>query len=405
MDVSSLMILVYLVSFICAVYLWISEYESYFYGKITDISISFIPTCLFCCVIIYCILLYSNINLSKERHFIKIENTQLLDIICWITICSSIFIIIVYFSDVVRNLTSGDILEIRNEAVTIQRKTPIERLSGPLRIIGSIAGKFAHASYLLLPYFFYSLCFKKNNKLFNLLIFISTLTPIVMSITRVDRSATTYYLMQLALAYFIFKPYFDDEKRKIILKYAYFFVGTLVAYLCLITIAKWGEKDEGVFTKIALYIGEPFINFCNTWNKYEVLDDAYWGNVFPVSSTLLGLKKSYLDYMDYTLRIYNMSGVRMNVFVTFLGTYLFAFGKIGTIFLSAVVVVINKLVCSTVKKTTIDLFSVYCIYVAGVGILCGLTVHYYNTIEIALSAYIYLIMIYNLTRKRRNRTS
>lgn len=362
----------------------------------TKVVLNLTPTIVYCVLIGLCILPYTRINLSYSREVAYFRGVKFMEVVVWASFFSMLFIFVIYSGEAMHALTSGSMAEVRN---TEHDSTPITRLPGILRIVGSIANKIASASFLLIPYYFYSRCFLNKTKVFNNCLLASTSAPLIMSVTFADRSNITFYLLQFALAYLLFKPYIGKELMSDLKKVMGAFVGLLIVYLIYTSLSRFGETPDGNYNFLR-YFGMPYMNFCIYWDNLPH-PPIYIDIVFPITSTILGLNRG-ADMMEYVDMIYQTTGVHTNVFPTFIGTILGEMGQTAAIVMAIIFYFCSNTCIKSVRKSgRINLFNIYCIYIFGTINVCGIVSYYYGVIGREVPAFIYLIVMWLFCRKHR----
>lgn len=396
-DVGAYMALLFLITSTFAIYLRFVDYQwDINMDDMSRIHLGVYPTLVYCLLIGLCIIPYARINTNEIRTFMPFKGVKVLDYIVWMSFFSMIFLLIIYMGDVLSALLSGNMYDVRN---TEKTSTPITRLTGTLRYVGAVANKISNASYLLLPYYFYSKCFLRKSRLYNAAILLSTTPPIFMSIIMADRSVTTFYLMQFLLAFLIFKPYMNLRVKKNVYKTLVIFVGILLVYLVFTTISRFSRIEGGVGFNLFRYIGQPYLNFCLVWDGMNDMP-TFYDRVFPITSTILGLNRG-AELMEYVRLVNETRGVHINVFFSFIGMFIVDVGRVAAILIPIVLFLLSLLGTNPLRRGgTINLFNVYCIYILGIINVCGIITYYYSSIERALPAYIYLILMYFFCRKK-----
>lgn len=396
-DVGSYMALLFLITSTFAIYLRFVDYQwDITQDDMSRIPLGVTPTLVYCLLIGLCIFPYARINTNEQRYFLPFKGIKVMDYIVWGSFAAMIFLLIIYFREVVSALLSGNMLDVRN---TERASTPITRLTGFSRVLGAVSNKIASASYLLLPYYFYSKCFLRKSRFYNAAILLSTTPPIFMSITMADRSVTTFYLMQFVLAFLIFRPYMSGRTKRNVYNTIFFFVGVMIIYLIFTTISRFSRIEGGVEFHLFRYIGQPYLNFCLVWDGMANMP-VFYDRVFPITSTVLGLNRGN-ELAEYIRLVNETRGVHINVFFSFVGMFMVDMGRVAAIIIPIVIFFLSFLGTKSLgKKETMSLFNVYCIYVLGIVCVCGIITYYYSSLDRALPAYIYLLLMYFFCRKK-----
>ena len=140
-------------------------------------------------------------------------------------------------------------------------------------------------------YFFYSLCFLKKNNIFNSIIIISSLSTVIMGVVNIDRSRTVFWMLIFIMSFLFFKQYMKQKQKKYIVRISIILLSVFISWLAIITIARWGDREDGATGNLLVYIGQPFINFCNIWE--HIHDDHFiTSHAFPLLSFFFNNKET-----------------------------------------------------------------------------------------------------------------
>ena len=160
-------------------------------------------------------------------------------------------------------LAMGDAIGELRGADDAYLDTAQSRLVGPLRFISNVFAVMNSISPIMFMFFFYSICFLHKKWWFNMIILLSSLGTIIASIIGIDRSMVFYFIIEMFLAYVIFKRYIP-KKKKI---YIYLFGGLIlfgaVSYMVMLTMSRFGQGDNDIAKSSVIdYAGQSFIYFC-----------------------------------------------------------------------------------------------------------------------------------------------
>jgi len=175
--------------------------------------------------------------------------------------------------------------------------------------------------------YFYSVSFLHYKKLFNILLFISSTSTIILSFMFVARGDTVYWALMYIFLFALFRKNIDITKRKKILLPFYIAIVLGSIYFSFITIARFKYFDQGIIFSILDYWGQPAINFGIIFDNYFEFQSKTLN--FPFFQRVLGMP--FRDGVsDYFKLAYADSGTTLSVFYTFIGSLYIDFGTVGT---------------------------------------------------------------------------
>jgi len=183
------------------------------------------------------------------------------------------------------------------------------------------------STILLLPCFFYSLCFLKKKMWFNILLLVGSASSLAISIQTSDRTEFINYALMFVVNLLLFK-HLIKRKQWIVLS-AVMIPITFVAvfYFVGVTKARFHTDDKGEIKGIVQYSGQSYLNFCYFYDNAKN-EKPYFERMFPLTNHFI-LDK---NYDNQTIKEQNkLNGFKTDVFTSFLGTFLLDLGKIPMI--------------------------------------------------------------------------
>lgn len=327
-NVGSIITLFYIISSFFAILiktnnLWIFHFP----------EIKIIPTFLYCTLLTVSILPFYKFRSDKIK-FITLQNSKVFIPISWILIILSFISLALTINDIKTSFTLsfGDI---RNEFY--QDTGSFQEFSGLpwYQYLINFAPSF---SPVLLLFFFYSIVYMNNKKIFNILLILASIVLSLNSITTAARTQIIYWLFTFIAFYVCFNPQMTGAiKRKV--KILFTIIGFFgIVYIVSVTISRFGERDIGSKGSFISYAGQSFPQFCNVYNKYT-FDELTFDRVLPISSKYIMRNKfTNTEYREkQSMRI----GAETGVFFTFLGDAMLDFGKVGMIFYTLIFYLIS----------------------------------------------------------------
>lgn len=222
--------------------------------------------------------------------------------------------------------TSGDLAALRNAMIYEG-----ESYTGG-GILRTIAGVGAYYYCVSLLFFFYSLAFLKESKIFNILLLLTSSSRIFHAFSYVGRDGILFWAFSFVFSFLVFKPYLNKESKKFIKKATFVMGGFALVLLIAITISRFQTTDSGVVNGLIDYFGQPLNNFGQLFDKV----DSYVGtkNIFPwlLGSTGYSGKEAVTE----TAEFYSKYGFNSNSFFTFVGSLYYAWGTTITLLVSLI---------------------------------------------------------------------
>ena len=278
---------------------------------------------------------YRSRNITIET--IQINESKLVNILCWIYIlCSSIAI---YYTlpDTIALFQGGSWGALRadlyaGEDIQLYHN-PIERIA---KNVSSYLSNFAGIMA------FYHLTKSTVNKKMTILLFVSWVVPSFLASTLVaSRGMVVHLILKIILLYIIFRNDIPKTRKK----YLYIptvaaFVG-LIVYTVVVSISRFGEDEASA--SAFFYLSHSMLAFNDGLMGHiqSYTNGAYF---FSWILNFVGLDGSYnLD---------NLGGTWGTAFITFIGCFYFDFGPIGTVIFA---IINSLLIYSIIKRKRYDL--------------------------------------------------
>lgn len=389
-DVSACMTSIYMVSSFASIVLSYQDHD-YSYDNYSTIEITLLPTLIYCSTIGLCIYPFYKYNSNRRREFSPMRNAKLFDLITCAYIFVFFLLIIMFRTDLIFRFFYGNLDELRKMAYEGYLPNVVESYSGIVRFGATIFTILGEGAYFMILFFFYSICFLNKGKFFNILILISSLSPILMGFLDIDRSRTVFWILLFALAFCLFRPYIR-ESQKAFLKTTLFVIGGLaVCYLILVTVSRFGERDEGASGGVLVYLGQPFINFCKIWDNVWI-DRFFTQRFLPVTTYFLGGGNggNTVDFID---KIFSATGVHVNVFFSFVGFFLVDMGHLAACVIPLVFLGIStRHVNRYIKRRVVSLSSFIVLFALGIVIQCGIITYFYTSIPRVVAFWIFIFL-------------
>lgn len=183
--------------------------------------------------------------------------------------------------------------------------------------------------------------------------------------------------------YVLFFPSDDGKKAKRkLLTFAMVVVGALVAYLAVMTIARFGDRDygsdiTGTQGGLISYLGQSYINFCVYFDKFEP-PFSHFGIIFPFTyQFILGIPSGGV-VIQQLMR--ELTGFETGVFYTFIGHIIVGAGKTVAIIFCMVYTLISLIVTSRLTRhRAVAADQMYLYFALASVMYLGLFGYYYSS--------------------------
>lgn len=320
---STALVVIYMLSFIASIYMS---------GK--EDNVLFLPSIFLVLLLVFFIVPFKNVGV---KDILKFDN------ICYIKTLGTVFNVILvssfcYFSYyAIQTLQSGRLSTLRLET---------DFQPYPATFFTPIISNFAAIFYFPLFLFFYSFI---NEKLRSqrIIYLISSLSYTVLTLSYAGRDGITYWLMNFAIFYFLFRHNIDSKSKRVIKK-IFITIGSLIFVLFLvISVARFidGGLSDGLIDPILSYLGQQLGNFSDGFEFR-----AYDGTIFPgIKYKVLGFTPPDLDSYYYNHNFFEES----RSFGFFLKSFLWYYGIGGVVCIS----LIFNIICYHLKKKINDIYS------------------------------------------------
>lgn len=243
-------------------------------------------------------------------------------------------------------------------------------------------------SYYLLVTFFYSVSRIRGRKRIDFMLLIASLSAPYYGLLYGGRTQVIYWLLAFLFCCFLFRPYMEQETKRMIIRVAIVFFAVLFCYLAISTISRFSESILTTEGSLLLYIGQPFLYFSDFLETYTP-DNVELGRVLPFTSYILN---GPFDLEQYRMEIWTNSGRDIGIFYTFLGDLFVDIGMVGII---CYLVIYNLLARILLKSGSLDYPKLLMLTTLILMPLHGL--FYYSYWKMQVSFCIILVLFYCLS--------
>lgn len=325
---------------------FISTFLSYPHIIINDEKLSLAPE-YFNAAIIFIILLflylYPFVRIREDKiQTIILPNAGIIKNFSILIICLSALSILYFTPIVIKVFLQGDLriarLQVTQEAGFIKE--------GLINTIASVSASF----YVIALFLFFIYRAKGTNKKLSLLLLISSLSYVLNVFAYVGRDGVVFWFFSFIGIYGFFNNFLSKKDRKALKKILISFMVLAIPLFMAITFDRFSNNPFG---GILSYIGQPFPNFCLSFNAdYPVSNGA----AFPLFREILGLPIAHSESGEY-------GGTYTWVFGTFLKSFITNFDLHGTIILGIIMgIIISLSIKKHSKKFYFNQLFVYFLY-------------------------------------------
>lgn len=289
------------------------------------------PTILYCVLLTLTIVPFALLNPHNIKN-ITLPNERIFNLIAYGMF--GIFLVTIYLisADAINIFHGGmeNLVEIRRNHYEGEETISDIRTRNLPTIIG-YAYYFLGVTLLMLPCFFYSICFLHKRWWFNLMLFLSSLSMPIRGITSVDRTEWLFYIQALIICLLLFRPFLKQSQKRVLKLLFIPVIVAIVLFLGAVTLSRWNDKTEsrGALGSTLLYAGQNYYNFCYFY-EYGLGGKVYTNYMFPTYNHMV----KGIDKKDVEETIGEERGVNhgpVSVFATHIGTFLLSAGFTRTV--------------------------------------------------------------------------
>ena len=340
---------------------------------LASIQIHFLPAISYCFFVTLTIFPFYYYNLNTVK-IIRLNNSWLFYLLIYIYFFSLSTTLILNFKNIVDIVSGGDIYNLRMQIYKYGSIDGLITASGFARYVLMPFNIISLSSSVMLLFYFYSICFLDNSRLFNLFIFSSSLGAIFQGILFVDRSAAFYYILFLFLAILMFRPYFRKEHRQEFrLPVALLFI-VIMTYGVIVTAARFGQQaDPGIDSAIN-YLGQPLLHYSLLWENHEIPERSLQ-YIFPLLSKYLlntSVGREWIYYID------SLTGNKGDVFYSVVGMLIRDVGKVYATMLTFLFLFVTMMILKNLRRTQITFEKLLLFFLVAVIPQAGIISYYYN---------------------------
>lgn len=270
------------------------------------------------------------------------------------------FLSILFFLPFAFTALKGDISLTRNEMVASGS------ILADFGIINSICSLMANLFIIAQVCSFINLIpiNGKRNVYKAYLMLLSSLSFVVYILTYAGRDGVVYWLMSYVFCFLLFRNFLVVSDLKRIMRVSALVIATIMIPFLMISMSRFSEMDEGTVWWIINYAGQQLQNFND---HYQIEAPLLYGkHTLPIIYDFLNFAgfdiSSKLD-MDIFHSYFLNEGVVPWVFTTFIGNFIYDFGKIGALLFLGIMSFVTRKLLKKVTRTGVLEFSNLLIFI------------------------------------------
>lgn len=344
-----------------------------------------------------CIHPFSKFNSNYIKQFAGSINEKRFNLVVYLYFGMFLTVLLVSATRIQEILTSNALAEIRYEMYTGEAVSFYDHLSGLPRYICAICSVLGPSSFIMILFFFIGLTHFHKGVLFSIITLCDSLTMLLIAINIVDRSNFAYWGLTFVMCYVLFRKRLTKEAKRKFYILALVLVSLFLAYLVVVTVSRFGEREGGALGGIYLYLGQSYINFCNFFN-YLIFEVPHKPEVvlFPNINTFFLKGPSYFEFAEKIRPLYH-HGVA--VFSTFIGLIMSVSGLLVTVLYCLIYGYIVRLVTKRPRPNSISIKKMILFWVVVLNPVLGLFGYYYMSVNAIYAIFVWLFLGVFLTTK------
>lgn len=376
-DISAFLVMVYAFSALMSIVLDIFEVYG-FNGVYEKIPVSPVATITYCALITLAVIPFRRIN-SLDLRAVDMQKYWLVDLFSWVLIFTFFITLFNTFTHLDVILQS-DLKDVRDEVYGNTEQVKLTGIQWLLALPETLFSQFSPVAILL---YFANIANNRKSTLFNWLLLLSSLTPVVKAVLIAGRTQPIYWLLSFLALYIMLRPLLDQQQRRKALMPFAVFGGIVGLFIAAVTIARFAiadiADDTGAFDSLVAYSGQSFVNFNYFFCEYSARG-IHLDRIFPLTNYFIWHPGWNLE--DYRDLIWDDSGLNIGVFFTFLGDLLIDLGHFGMVIYVLIFYLVSTLVCrSSNHEGTISLSRLLVILVLFLIPLQGIFYYSYYKIN------------------------
>lgn len=344
-DVSAFLVMIYAFSALMSIILDVRNiYEVN--GVYEKIAISPIATFTYCALITLAVIPFRKINALSLRQ-IDMQKYWLVDILSWVLILTFFITLYNTFTHL-DTIMQSDLEDVRDEVYENAEQVKLTGIQWFMALPETLFSQFSPIAILL---YFANIASNRKSTLFNWILLLSSMTPVVKAILIAGRTQPIYWFLSFMVLYILFRPMMErPQRRKALMPFAVF-GGVVGLFVAAVTVARFAmadiADDTGTFDSLLAYSGQSFVNFNYFFTQYTA-HGIHLDRIFPITNYFIWHPGWNLE--DYRDMIWSESGLNIGVFFTFLGDLLIDLGHFGMVIYVLLFYLVSTYVCHSANE-------------------------------------------------------
>lgn len=369
-------------------------------GVYEKIPISPLATVTYCTLLTLTIIPFAKMR-SIELKDIDYQKYWVVDLLSWV-------LIITFFFTLYNTLTNLDVIlqsnlkDVRDDVYDNDDQVKLTGIQWLMAMPETLFSQFSPIAILL---YFANIVKGRKSTLFNGLLLVSSLTPVVKAVLIAGRTQPIYWFLSFLALYILFRQMMTKEQRRKALMPFAVFGGIVGLFIAAVTVARFEmasvANDTGAFDSLLAYSGQSFINFNYFFCEYTA-QGIHLDRIFPLTNYFIW--HPGWDLEDYRDTIWSVSGLNIGIFYTFLGDLLVDLGHMGMAFYVLLFALLTHFVCKSANNDgTITLSRLFVILILYLIPLQGIFYYSYYKVNIGyfIVGTLFVCWVLNHTIKRK----
>ncbi len=400
-DVSAYMVLLYAFSSLFAILIDVRQlYDAN--GVCAEMPFTFGATVSYCALLTLSIIPFSRMRSTSLKQ-INITKTGLYDALSWLFIITFFLTFLMLSRDIYSVIMSSDLSEVRSAIYAGEegnKSLGIRDLEWWLILPNTLFSQFSPIAIL---FFYINITNKRKSNLFNYILLLSSITPILSAILIAGRSQIIYWVLSYGFCYFLFYRQMDKQQKKVVLRPFIVLAGAMVVFFASVTLSRFStfslDSNTNTFNSVVAYVGQPFINYNNFFNNY-ICNQHTYNRLFPVSHYFVLDPKWTLG--DYRALIQSQTGMNIGVFYTFLGDLMVDIDKSGMLIFVLLFAIAATYLSRQEEDNTIPVYRMLLIQLLALIPLQGIFYYSFHRVDVGyyIIGTIFLSILFKYTLKR-----
>ena len=289
----------------------------------SSIHLGVMPTLLYCVLHTLAILPFTSLKPAKITE-ITISSEKVFNLFAYFLMSIALLNLYIVLDNVIQVVMGGDFATVRSshyggEETMSQQKT--KALPSILRYFYY----FNRTTILAFPCFFHSLRFLKRHSLFNVALFFTALSIPLCGMVNVDRTEFIFFVQTCCVSFLLFRPFIGRNQYHFLKRLLIPIFSVMLLYLCVITISRWDNTDDGASGAAIQYAGQSYLNCCFI---YDNMHEGYIHieRILPLTYKIIHDDFDYSAIKEQKCREH---GFFVGIFASYLGDFLLDVGIYG----------------------------------------------------------------------------